>query len=201
MKGFRKERTMFIAEVDEVEKRVLSGVFADTALLLGVDLRGEEDPGEPGLTSAEQSVEQFLRDLPEEDIGEPLDPALARLLPNAYDDDDEHAQEFRRLTEGDIRATKVDRLRKWVREFRGPGAKIYVPVDEAGEWVAALTDVRLVLATRLGIESEDDAEEVYGRTGPEGQASEDYTQFALGQIYSAATWLQESLLTVMMRAR
>lgn len=191
---------MFVAEVDDVEKRILSGMFADTALLLGVDLRKEDDEGESGLTSAEKSVEDFLRDLPEEDIGEPLDPALARLLPSAYEDE-ESANEFRRLTEGDIRATKVERLRKWVRALRGPGVRLYVPVSEAGEWVAGLTDVRLVLASRLGIESEEDAEEVYNRTGPEGDASEDYTEFALGQIYSAVTWLQESLLSVMMSAR
>lgn len=198
MKGFRKDQSMFIAEVDDVEKRLLAGVFADTALLLGVDLR-KEDGGEPGLTSAERSVEEYLRDIPEE-VGEPLDPALARLLPSAYEDE-ESASEFRRLTEGDIRATKVGRLRKWVRALRGPGVNLYVPVKEAGDWAAALTDVRLVLASRLGIESEGDAEEVYARTEPEGEASEDYTEFALGQIYSAVTWLQESLLTVMMSAR
>lgn len=197
MKGFRKDRTMYIAEVDDVEKRILGGVFVDTALLLGVDLRAEEGSGEPA--GAADLAADFLRDLPEE-VGEPLDPALARLLP-AASDDEEAAAEFRRLTEGDIRATKVARLRKWVHAFRGPTPLVYVPAAEAGEWVAAITDVRLVLAARLGIESDADAEAVYARTAPGGEESEDYTNFALGQIYSALTWLQESLLAAMMSAR
>src|SRR5699024_12806529 len=122
---------MFVAEVDDVEKRILSGMFADTALLLGVDLRKEDGEGESGLTSAEKSVEDFLRDLPEEQIGEPLDPALARLLPSAYEDE-ESANEFRRLTEGDIRATKVERLRARAHALRGRGARRDGAVYAAG---------------------------------------------------------------------
>lgn len=198
MKGFRRKQSMFVAEVDDVEKRILRGIFADTAQLLGTDLRAE-DPDEPGDDAPAASVEEVLRDLTEE-VGEPLDPALARLLPRAYEDDDA-ASEFRRLTENDIRTIKVDRLRAWVSALRAPGVNLYVPVEEAGEWVAAITDVRLVLATRLGVESDSDAEEVYARTAPSGASEEDYTQFALGQIYSALTWLQESLLGAMMSGR
>lgn len=197
MKAFRRAQSMFVAEVDDVEKRILAGVFADTAQLLGVDLRAEGDDGEE--SPGERSVEDVLRGL-EQEVGEPLDPALARLLPSAYDDE-EAATEFRRLTEGDIRERKVARLRAWVKALQGPTPQLYVPTAEAGEWAAALTDVRLVLATRLGIESEDDAEEVYSRVAPEGDTNEDHAQFALGQIYSALTWLQESLLSAMMRAR
>lgn len=198
MKAFKRQDTELVAEVDHVEKRIMAGVFADTALLLGTSL-DEEVEGEPGLTSAERSVEDFFKDVTQHDLGEPKDPALVRLLPNAYDD--EAAQlEFRRLTEADIRAAKVDRLRKWVRALQEPGTEVAVPEYEAGEWVAALTDVRLVLATRLGIESPEDAQDIHTRVGPEGESSEEYTQFALGQIYSALTWLQESLLTALMQS-
>jgi|SRR5690625_4623153 len=197
MKGFRKDRSMYIAELDDVEKRILGGVFTDTALLLGVDLRG--DDGAEADSTVDALAADFLRELTQE-VGEPEDPALARLLPSASDDE-KAAAEFRRLTEGDIRATKVARLRKWVRAFRAPGALLYVPVNEAGEWVAALTDVRLVLASRLGIETEDDAEAIHAAGQPRGDSREEQTQFALGQIYSALTWLQESLLETMMRGR
>lgn len=197
MKGFRREKSMFVAEMDDVERRVISGVVADVAQLLGTDLRGEgaEESG-----AGAQSVEEILRGLTEE-VGEPLDPALARLLPSAYDADEEAAGEFRRLTEGDIRQAKVGRLRNWYRALTGPGVNVYVPAAEAGEWAAALTDIRLVLASRLEIETEDDAEEVYAQSGPEGDSDDAYAQFALGQVYSALTWLQESLLAVMMRAK
>src|SRR5690625_3543894 len=198
VKAFRRQKSMLVAEVDHVEERILAGVFADTALLLGTSLEEEID-GEPGLTSAERSVEDFFKDISQQDLGEPKDPALARLLPNAYEDEASQV-EFRRLTEGDIRAAKVDRLRKWVRALQEPGEEVCVPEQEAGDWVAAMTDVRLVLATRLGIETPEDAQEIHTRTGPDGESSEEYTQFALSQIYSALTWLQESLLTALMRA-
>lgn len=197
MKRFRREQSMYVAEADEAERRILGGVFADTALLLGVDLGDDEGPG---ADEATQLTEDLLSTWSEEDVGEPLDPALARLLPSAHEDD-EVAAEFRRLTESDIRRTKVDRLRNWVEAFSSPGPKIYVPVAGAGEWVAALTDVRLVLANRLEIETDVDAEAVYARTEPEGDGDADYTTFALGQIYGALTWLQESLLQAMMSAR
>lgn len=198
MKAFRRKQSMYVAEVDDVEKRILSGIFADTALLLGTDLRGSP-VGEGREPSAEEMLADSLREMPQE-IGEPLDPALARLLPNAYEDE-EFAREFRRLTEADIRATKVARLRSWVNALRAPGMELYVPVAEAGQWAAAITDVRLVLATRLQIETAADADEVYSRTGPAGETEEDYAQFALGQVYSALTWLQEALLAVMMSGR
>lgn len=197
MKAFRREQSMYVAEVDDVERRILAGIFADTALLLGADLRAGDAAKDPG---ADDPTAADLPKWPEQEVGEPLDPALARLLPSAHADED-LAAEFRRLTEGDIRRTKVDRLRKWVRALRAPGAAVYVPTAEAGEWVAALTDVRLVLASRLGIETAEDAEQVHERGAPEGDSSEEYTTYALGQIYSALTWLQESLLRAMMRLR
>lgn len=186
---------MYVAQVDDVEKKILSGIFADVAQLLGTDLRDPSD----FVSELEDSLDSYLAEPPTH-VGEPLDPALARLLPRAYDDD-EDAAEFRRLTESDLRLAKVNRLRQWFQALTGPSMKIYVPVEEAGDWVAALTDVRLVLATRLGVESAEDAEDIYSRTEPEGQEDQDYSDFALGQVYSALTWLQDSLLEVMMSAR
>ncbi len=198
MKGFRAEKSMYVAEVDDVEKRILGGIIADVALLLGTDLRsddGEEDGFEPG-----RSLDDLLRGLTQ-DVAEPLDPALARLLPTAYEDDEERAAEFRRLTEGDIRSVKVERLRKWFDAMVGPSLLVYVPKEEAGDWAAALTDVRLVLGERLGIATAEDAEAVHNQGAPLGDSEEEQSRYALGQIYSALTWLQESLLAVMMRAR
>lgn len=197
MKGFRADGSMFVAEVDDVEKRILGGMFADVALLLGADLKSED--GETS-ADADRSLDDLLRGLTQA-VEEPADPALARLLPTAYADDEAAAAEFRRLTEGDIRAVKVERLRNWFHAFTGPGLLVYVPRQEAGQWAAALTDVRLVLASRLEIESAKDADDIYSQGAPPEESEEAYAKYALGQIYSALTWLQESLLTVMLKAR
>jgi hypothetical protein len=64
-----------------------------------------------------------------------------------------------------------------------------------------------VLASRLGIEDDDDAEEVYDRAqsarsgGDDGDDGHDPVTDALATMYAALTWWQESLLESMERAR
>lgn len=191
MKAFRREGQVLIAQFDEAERRILAGVFSDTALLLGTNfaLTGD-DPDAAG-------PEAIVLDWDSGAVAQPRDPAVARLLPNASLDADD-AAEFRRFTEADIRRSKTDRLRLWF-DALGSSGTVEVPAADAGEWVAPLTDVRLVLASRLEIATDSDAEEVYGEHPPGPDATEaDYSRFALGQIYGALTWLQESLLAAML---
>ncbi len=98
---------------------------------------------------------------------EPDDPVLARLFPTAYPDDEESAGEFRRFTEGSLRDSKaraaalvIDTLEEagLPDELAEDGLHIDVELDPeaALSWLKSFTDVRLALATRLGIEDEDD---------------------------------------------
>ena len=98
---------------------------------------------------------------------EPDDPVLARLFPTAYPDDEESAGEFRRFTEGSLRDSKaraaalvIDTLEEagLPDELAENGLHIDVELDQqaALAWLKSFTDVRLALATRLGIEDEDD---------------------------------------------
>jgi hypothetical protein len=98
---------------------------------------------------------------------EPDDPVLARLFPTAYPDDDEAAGEFRRFTEGSLRDSKaqsaalvIDTLEEagLPDELGEDGLHIDVELDQGAAlaWLKSFTDVRLALATRLGIEDEDD---------------------------------------------
>lgn len=98
---------------------------------------------------------------------EPDDPVLARLFPTAYPDDEESAGEFRRFTEGSLRDSKaraaalvIDTLEEagLPDELAEDGLHIDVELDQeaALAWLKSFTDVRLALATRLGIEDEDD---------------------------------------------
>lgn len=96
--------------------------------------------------------------------GMTVDPALDRLLPPASKDDAELAAEWRRLTGGELRAVKTARLARVFRELRAPtgsGGRVLVASGTEGDWLATLTDVRLVLASRLGVEDDDDVERVH----------------------------------------
>ena len=98
---------------------------------------------------------------------EPEDPVLARLFPTAYQHDEEAASEFRRFTEGALRDGKaagaaaiIDTLEEagLPEELTEDGLVIDVELDpgQAVSWLKSFTDVRLALATRLGVEEGDD---------------------------------------------
>lgn len=95
------------------------------------------------------------------------DPAVARLLPDAYPDDEEATREFRRLTGDDLlgrRAADAEVVLRTLGMDGGahdqgdPDATLTIALgeDEALSWMRTLSAVRLVMATRLGILSEDD---------------------------------------------
>jgi hypothetical protein len=128
---------------------------------------------------------------------EPEDPVLARLFPTAYPDDEESAAEFRRFTEGALRdgkaaaaVTIIDGLEEsgLPPELTEEGLMIDVELDEptAETWMRSFTDLRLALATRLGVEEGDEA---YWHSlpddDPRGQAHE---------IYDWVGYLQETLI-------
>lgn len=190
MKGFARRRGVYVATLDRTERTILSRVVADTALLLGVRLDVERPEGDADPLAAHAWSAEGLE--------EPSDPALARLLPSASEDDGV-AAEFRRLTEGDLRAQKVERLRMVWGALLAPGEKIEVQPERAMDWAAALTDVRLVLAERLDIQTDEDAEAVY-KAANRRRAEDDDVRSALGSLYMVLTWLQESLMSVMLKS-
>jgi len=128
---------------------------------------------------------------------EPEDPVLARLFPTAYREDAEAAAEFRRFTEGGLRdgkaasaATIIDTLEEagLPPELTEDGLMIDVELDhdEAESWLRSFTDIRLALATRLGVEEGD---EDYWDSLPEEEQS--------AQVYGIYQWvgiLQETLV-------
>lgn len=87
----------------------------------------------------------------------PDDPAVARLFPDAYRDDEHAATEFRRYTEQDLRQRKsadVERVTADLVSLGGSGS-VATDADGARAWMGCLNDLRLVLGTRLDV-SEDD---------------------------------------------
>jgi len=87
--------------------------------------------------------------------GTPEDPALARLLPDAYRDDPHAAGEFRRLTESSLRRDKAaaaERLLATLPED-GPG-EVRLDPETTESWLSTINDVRLALGTRLEVTEE-----------------------------------------------
>jgi hypothetical protein len=144
---------------------------------------------------AEDPLEELLNfDGP---TSEPDDPVLARLFPNAYPADDEAAGEFRRFTEGGLRDGKVRAAMAVVDALEEAGLpedldeeSLYVdvelPTDQALAWVKSFTDIRLALATRLGVEEGD---EDYWHTLPD-----DDPRTHVHEIYEWVGYLQETLV-------
>jgi len=128
---------------------------------------------------------------------EPEDPVLLRLFPSAYPDDDEAAAEFRRFTEGTLRDGKADAAVSIIDaleeaglppQLEEVGLVIDVELDQvaAMTWLRSFTDVRLALATRLGVEEGDeDFWHALPDDDPRAQAHD---------IYEWVGYLQETLV-------
>lgn len=197
---------------EQLDTGAAAGTSTDTSANTGPEATGpdtDRNPETTGTTAtgpdADQSPEPGTpqdplqaMSWPAEGVSAPTDPALARLLPDASEDDDDLNAEFRRLTETDLRRTKVARLRTvWATLRRGEG-QLRIPVQDGMDWAAALNDVRLVLSERLEITTEAEAEAIQQRAAGAVADSEDEVRQALGMVYSALSWLQESLLQVML---
>lgn len=120
------------------------------------------------------------------------DPAVARLLPDAHRDDPVVAAEFRRLTEAGLRTRKRNSLAVASVALRRPAPVVLVR-DEACALVKGLTDVRLVLAERLGLRTESDGEEIYELLQHRNPAEDPWIAAAL--LYDVLTVWQESLVS------
>ena len=79
----------------------------------------------------------------------PSDPALARLFPDAYTDP-EQADEFRRFTQRDLRATKLANADTASATLTRKDPTQLTPQERAA-WLGALNDLRLTLGTRLAV--------------------------------------------------
>lgn len=93
------------------------------------------------------------------------DPALQRLLPDAYPDDPEASAEFRRFTAAGLADRKERNARVLIESLAAPTERgaVRVVLDEgqATAWLRTITDVRLVLASRLGIREDGDEGDIH----------------------------------------
>lgn len=113
------------------------------------------------LTSLAEQLTEVLR--AGSDGAATTDPAVLRLLPDAYPDDAEASGEFRRFTAEGLTDRKLSNAARVVADLAAAVAaetSTRVELDEASAqaWMRSLTDLRLTIGVRLGIETETDFE-------------------------------------------
>jgi len=109
-------------------------------------------------------------------------------------DDGAASLEFRQLTERSLRESKIGALRAASMDL-DRDELVLTPAD-ARHWSTALNDVRLVLAERLDIRDEADADHVHQMQ--DWSQAEDVESY-LALVYNFTTWLQESLVQAMLQ--
>jgi Domain of unknown function (DUF2017) len=147
-------------------------------------LAGETlDPGTPGVPSPAELEAMFGSGRPAQT---PQDPALARLLPDAYRDDPDAAGEFRRFTEESLRNAKQESARIVLDTLPADGGPVKLSGEQAQSWLRALNDVRLALGVRLGVTEE--FEEQWQELDPVDP------RWAAFEVYAWLGAVQESLV-------
>ncbi|MFC8535486.1 DUF2017 domain-containing protein [Streptomyces sp. NPDC057249] len=143
--------------LDEVEIAILRSLAVQLLELIG--------PGDE-LAEGEDPLAALFAEGPSEP---PADPALARLFPEAYGDEDDELRaasaEFRRFTENDLRTRKREDALVVVRTLDAltpageGGAVLTLGAEECRNWLGSLNDLRLTIGTRLEVGDEDEDEE------------------------------------------
>jgi hypothetical protein len=171
--GFQRTATgRIVLRVDTVERGLLASVARQV-----IDLVKPEDPPPDADPLAAQIG------WVDGESGPSDDPAVARLLPDAYTDP-EDAREFRRFTEHDLRKTKVQHADTLLEELERSGEKVVVKSPDS--WLGTLNDARIAIGTRIHI-AEDNHEEL-------ASLPEDDPRAGLFHVYDWLTFLQESLV-------
>ncbi|GAA4673373.1 DUF2017 domain-containing protein [Frondihabitans cladoniiphilus] len=118
--------------------------------------------------------------------GDTSDAAMTRLFPAAYADDEEASAEFRRLTGDDLAQGKVENAKAVLRTL-GKDRKVPLDTSEEQAWLRTLTDLRLTLASRLGVT-------------PDGTIpAKDAATRVSENVYDWLGFLQESLVRTLVR--
>ena len=121
----------------------------------------------------------------------PVDPVLARLLPDAYNDDPDAAGEFRKYTESSLREAKKYFAQTMLETLPPGGGRVKLSAEQARDWLRALNDVRLMFGVRL--EVTEDFEEQLAALDPQDP------RLAAFEVYGWLGAVQESLVRAIVR--
>lgn len=147
-----------------------------------IELLTEGQPEPPVSDDPFVHWEADLAAVPEADDPDEVDPAVDRLFPNPYPHDAEAADDYRRFAESDHRRQKVADARV-VRGDLAPGSPVRIAEAQITPWLKTLNALRLVLATRLGVEDADAMEDLH-------QLPDDDPRAMMGAVMDWLAYLQ-----------
>jgi Domain of unknown function (DUF2017) len=139
--------------LDEVEISILRSLAVQLLELIG--------PGEAG--TGDEPADPLAELFAEGPTRPPQDPALARLFPDAYEEEAD-SSEFRRFTENDLRTRKrgdalgVVRCLDALTPGGDGGAVLTLGAEQSRQWLGTLNDLRLTMGTRLEVSDDEDGE-------------------------------------------
>lgn len=189
MKKFTKHGKIISSHLSSYETSLLTSLCNQLTEML------VEAITDPPPTAEDQSDDPFAlwaRDFaaePEEP-GLPDDPAIQRLFPNAYPHDAAASSDFRRYTARDLRDKKLAAVRVVLADLAATQHGAYpVKIDPDGTdaWLKTLTNLRLSVATRLGITDTETAEEL-------ANVSDDDPRAFMYSVYEWLGFAQETLV-------
>ncbi|CAN5888976.1 DUF2017 domain-containing protein [soil metagenome] len=186
------------AHFEDVEARMVASMAAQIVELLRDSAPSAAAGGDD--TDPLASVVGLGADAP---LPRPDDPVLARLLPDAYRDDEAEASDFRRYTEPGLRDQKASNAAAVIASLSeagadldvagpaggaagGAGVDVELDADGVDAWLRCLTDVRLALGTRLEVAEDDEAR--WEQLPDEDPAK------AMHDVYDWLGFVQETLL-------
>jgi Domain of unknown function (DUF2017) len=168
--------------LEPAERELLRSLFDDVISMLAPATQASQDP-----LAALVGLDPEAR--------EPSDRALRRLLPNVMKNDGDASLEFRRYTERSLRESKIGALKAAALTL--DREDLVLTAADARHWATALNDVRLVLAERLDIRDDADADNIH--LMQDWSQAEDVESY-LALVYNFTTWLQESLVQAMVHS-
>jgi Domain of unknown function (DUF2017) len=172
--GFRRSLGgRIVLRTDDVERGILADLVGQLVEMVSPDDAPDADP-----LAVMVGIDPFAE--------RPDDPALARLFPDAYPDDDEAASEFRRFTERSLRDTKMAHAQTVLDTLARSGDKVVLSDADAQSWLGTLNDLRLTIGSRLGLD--DDSLETFA------EMPESHPAYVLFHVYDWLTFLQETLV-------
>jgi Domain of unknown function (DUF2017) len=112
--------------------------------------------------------------------GDAQDPAMRRLFPSAFPDDEAATAEFDSVVRDDLLAQRLAAIDTMERTLQAER----LTEDELAAWLAAMNDLRLVLGVRLAVTEE---------SRPEDFASDPESERAYG-LYAYLSFLEEDVV-------
>ncbi|MDN5756873.1 MAG: DUF2017 family protein [Arthrobacter sp.] len=189
-RAFKSTPRGFTARLDSTERELLRGLFEDVATLLAPEDDGAAPGEEPDPLWAMVGMDPRTHAA---EFAAPTDPAELRLLPDAVQGDQDASLEYRRLTETTLRERKIGALKAAALAMES--SALAFDAAAANQFAQALNDVRLVLAERLDLRTEDDAERI---SSVIDAATVDDVDEYLALVYNFVTWLQETLMQALL---